>query len=302
MLKIKRYFNRNIKKVLITILILVMIIIFIQVLNKIAKDKKSNTTNTEISKNSISDEQRTTAITKDVIEEEKNTEIVSIISDFVNKCNNKQLEEAYNMLSTECKQQVYPSMENFKKSYYDIVFSTQKEIDVKSWIIKNNIYTYKVSFTEDLMANKNAKQTEDYYSIVKENDENKLNINGFIGSRQINKEKMINNINIKIKKVYTYMEYEDYDIEINNNLNNKIILDTKEKTTTMYIADSNGNKYYSKNYQLSKFDLEINAKSSKELNISFNKGYNSNVTVKKIGFLNIQEINNKKDNKIEIDL
>ncbi len=302
MLKIKRYFNRNIKKVLITILILVMIIIFIQVLNKIAKDKKSNTTNTEIAKNSISDEQRTTAITKDVIEEEKNTEIVSIISDFVNKCNNKQLEEAYNMLSTECKQQVYPSIENFKKSYYDIVFSTQKEIDVKSWIIKNNIYTYKVSFTEDLMANKNAKQTEDYYSIVKENAENKLNINGFIGSRQINKEKMINNINIKIKKVYTYMEYEDYDIEINNNLNNKIILDTKEKTTTMYIADSNGNKYYSKNYQLSKFDLEINAKSSKELNISFNKGYNSNVTVKKIGFLNIQEINNKKDNKIEIDL
>ncbi len=302
MLKIKRYFNRNTKKVLITILILVMIIIFIQVLNKIAKDKKSNTTNTEIAKNSISDEQRTTAITKDVIEEEKNTEIVSIISDFVNKCNNKQLEEAYNMLSTECKQQVYPSMENFKKSYYDIVFSTQKEIDVKSWIIKNNIYTYKVSFTEDLMANKNAKQTEDYYSIVKENDENKLNINGFIGSRQINKEKMINNINIKIKKVYTYMEYEDYDIEINNNLNNKIILDTKEKTTTMYIADSNGNKYYSKNYQLSKFDLEINAKSSKELNISFNKGYNSNVNVKKIGFLNIQEINNKKDNKIEIDL
>lgn len=302
MLKIKRYFNRNIKKVLITILILVMIIIFIQVLNKIAKDKKSNTTNTEIAKNSISDEQRTTAITKDVIEEEKNTEIVSIISDFVNKCNNKQLEEAYNMLSTECKQQVYPSIENFKKSYYDIVFSTQKEIDVKSWIIKNNIYTYKVSFTEDLMANKNAKQTEDYYSIVKENAENKLNINGFIGSRQINKEKIINNINIKIKKVYTYMEYEDYDIEINNNLNNKIILDTKEKTTTMYIADSNGNKYYSKNYQLSKFDLEINAKSSKELNISFNKGYNSNVTVKKIGFLNIQEINNKKDNKIEIDL
>ena len=302
MLKIKRYFNRNTKKVLITILILVMIIIFIQVLNKIAKDKKSNTTNTEIAKNSISDEQRTTAITKDVIEEEKNTEIVSIISDFVNKCNNKQLEEAYNMLSTECKQQVYPSMENFKKSYYDIVFSTQKEIDVKSWIIKNNIYTYKVSFTEDLMANKNAKQTEDYYSIVKENDENKLNINGFIGSRQINKEKMINNINIKIKKVYTYMEYEDYDIEINNNLNNKIILDTKETTTTMYIADSNGNKYYSKNYQLSKFDLEINAKSSKELNISFNKGYNSNVNVKKIGFLNIQEINNKKDNKIEIDL
>ena len=302
MLKIKRYFNRNTKKVLITILILVMIIIFIQVLNKIAKDKKSNTTNTEIAKNSISDEQRTTAITKDVIEEEKNTEIVSIISDFVNKCNNKQLEEAYNMLSTECKQQVYPSMENFKKSYYDIVFSTQKEIDVKSWIIKNNIYTYKVSFTEDLMANKNAKQTEDYYSIVKENDENKLNINGFIGSRQINKEKMINNINIKIKKLYTYMEYEDYDIEINNNLNNKIILDTKEKTTTMYIADSNGNKYYSKNYQLSKFDLEINAKSSKELNISFNKGYNSNVNVKKIGFLNIQEINNKKDNKIEIDL
>ena len=190
MLKIKRYFNRNIKKVLITILILVMIIIFIQVLNKIAKDKKSNTTNTEIAKNSISDEQRTTAITKDVIEEEKNTEIVSIISDFVNKCNNKQLEEAYNMLSTECKQQVYPSIENFKKSYYDIVFSTQKEIDVKSWIIKNNIYTYKVSFTEDLMANKNAKQTEDYYSIVKENDENKLNINGFIGSRQINKEKL----------------------------------------------------------------------------------------------------------------
>lgn len=303
MIKIKRYFNRNIRKIIIFFIIIVFVIIVIQVLNNLAKkDDNTNKLNNDISESITSKNERNTAITDGSVEKEKNDQISDVINSFISKCNEKKIEDAYNMLSNDCKEQMYPNVSIFQKSYYDVIFSVARNASIQSWITKNGIYTYKVILTENTVNLTNTLQTEDYYSVVKENDEIKLNINGFIAKKDLNKERETSNYKIRLNKVYIYMDYEIYDINVYNKKNESMKLDTKKKGETMFIEDNKNNRYYSKNYELSDFDLNINSKTDKNIKITYTKSYNSRLDTKKIGFYDIQYLTNSKSEEIEIDI
>lgn len=317
MIKLKRYLNRNTKRILLYIGIFILIIVTIQILNQIAKDKNSkknnNTTIEYENKNNY--EQRSTIISDGKVDKETNKNISNLISDFVEKCNNKKVEEAYNMLSSDCKNQMFPNIESFKNTYYNVIFKKTRQVQIQSWVTKDSIYTYKVSFLGDMLSTggKSNENTEDYYSVVTEEDgSQKLNINGFINKKNLNRENTSNDINIIVKSVYMYMDYEIYNVEIKNDSNYKILLDTRSKTNTMYVTDDNSNKYIAYNYELSNDDLIVNAKSNREINIKFYKGYNSNINTKKMVFsdivINYNQYNqstnivNDKRYSVEIDI
>ena len=144
------------------------------------------------------------------------------------------------MLSSDCKNQMFPTKKDFEDSYYNIIFKSKRQFDIQSWITKNSLYTYKVKFLDNMLSTGGKEQdsTEDYYTIVKENNVYKLNINNFIGKKDINKSEIKNNINIEVKEVYIYIDYEIYNINIyNDNLNN-VLLDTRKRTDTMYVTDN----------------------------------------------------------------
>lgn len=302
MIKIKRYFNKNIRKIIIFFTVIIVVIIIIQVLNGLAKKDNNTELNNVISENITSKVQRDTVITEGKVEKEKNDQISYVINNFISKCNEKKLEDAYNMLSNDCKEQMYPNINIFKNSYYDTIFSVTREVGIESWITKNGIYTYKVTLTGNSINLANILQTEDYYSIVKENDEIKLNINSFIGKKDINKEKETDTLKIKLNKVYIYMDYETYDMDVYNKKNESIKLDTKSKSDTMFVEDNKNNKYFSKNYELSDFDLNVNSKSNKNIKITYTKSYNSKLDTKKIVFYDIKYSANKESEKIEINI
>ena len=69
-----------------------------------------------------------------------------IINKFLNYCNEGNLNEAYNILTDECKEEMYPTIDDFKKIYYDNTFGEKK----KSYTIENWMEdTYQVNITED---------------------------------------------------------------------------------------------------------------------------------------------------------
>lgn len=301
MFKLKRYFNKNTKKIFIFIAIIILVIAVIQVLNQIVKNKEKQEIN-NISENYINKTERDTVITEGKVEKEKNDKFVELINSFINYCNDKKFEDAYELLSSDCKQQLYPTVESFKKSYCNMIFSVKRQANIQSWITKNGIYTYKVTLIGDLLSNMDSSQTEDYYSIINENNKLKLNINNFIGKKVLNKDAESDKIKIKANFVYIYMDYEIYDFEIINDTNNDIQLDTKKKTDTMYIMDNNNNWYSSQNYQLTSNDLTIKAKNKKQINISYGKGYNSKSDTKEIVFSNIVSSLNSQIDDIKISL
>ena len=105
-------------------------------------------------------------------------EAKKIIDNFVTYCNNGEIEEAYNLLSEECKEELFPDLETFKNNYHSKIFTDYKMYNLMAWINSDNCFTYKVEITEDILTTGGASELniEDYYTIVKNNNEYKLNI------------------------------------------------------------------------------------------------------------------------------
>ena len=313
MINLRKIFSYNSKINFVILGIFILVIIFIQILNSRAKiNNKENNENIVI-EDEKNYQSRTTIISDGKVDESTNNKIYDLISDFINYCNNGDIEKAYNILSTDCKNQMFSTVDEFKNKYYKIIFSSKRQFEMQSWITKGGAYTYRITFSGDILSTggKDINTIEDYYTIVKENNENKLNINNFVSKNVINKDISTNNININIKEVYKYMDYEIYNIEIKNNRNKSILLDTKEKTNTIFVTDNNNNNYASYNHEISNADLLINANFSKNLKIKFSKTYSSNLETTKLTFSDIvidysnnenNQTSNTQKARIEIDI
>ena len=147
------------------------------------------------------------------------------------------------------------------------------------------MYTYRMDFTEDMLATGNPAKTSiiDYYTIVKNNNEYKLNINKFVGIETINKQTIKDNVLISIKRKKIYIDYEIYDIEVENNTRTTVMLDDMRSTDNIYVEDNNEQKYFWYNNEIIENDIKIRRGYSQELSIKFNKGYNeSNKSVKMV--------------------
>ena len=109
-----------------------------------------------------------------------------VIDKFITLLNENNYVEAYNLLSKDCKSELYPSIDDFKTNYYDEIFKTYKSYTMQNWL-KN---TYKIEYRESLLDTGGVKEESfirDYITVVRENNEYKLNINNLD-----EKEKRIN--------------------------------------------------------------------------------------------------------------
>lgn len=69
-----------------------------------------------------------------------------ISMEFVNYCSNKEVENAYSMLSTKSKEQ-YSSLEEFKQKFLDIYFNDKVDCKIEEY----NEQTFKVILLEDIL-------------------------------------------------------------------------------------------------------------------------------------------------------
>lgn len=289
MYKLIRFYNQNRRKILIIILIIVFIIAIIQILNYFAKNKenenntKKNSTSTNYSnvQELVSDK---SAISGQSISENKLKEDTEIINQFFKYCNDGNIESAYGILTDECKEEMFPTIEDFYKIYYINVFNGEKRTHtIENW----SGDVYKVDITGDILStgklnDSNTKQ--DYMTIVKKDKKNKLNINNYIGREEVNKTTENNDIKITVKSIDTYIDYQIYDLSIENNSNNSILLDTSEDTKSVYLLDKNKMKYYFYNNEIIQNKLQVQSKFSTNIKIKFANAYTSNRLIKSLVF------------------
>lgn len=77
------------------------------------------------SKNTIYNPTKT-IIAGENVETEDFKQEENLINTFVEFCNNNKIQEAYDLLTDECKKKMYPDLESFKKNYYSIIFDQKK--------------------------------------------------------------------------------------------------------------------------------------------------------------------------------
>lgn len=147
------------------------VILITQGLNKMAKqerlEKEKNIIQNEVINETINE------ITNEItIKKEDDNINKEVINKFIDFCREKRIEEAYNLLSNQCRTEKYHNIESFEKLYYNKIFNQKRNIEIE--IVENNIY--KVIFYEDMLETGKIGDREkvvDYYKVeqtVLEND------------------------------------------------------------------------------------------------------------------------------------
>lgn len=309
--KFLRFYNKNRIKIWTIILAIISVLAMIQVLNAIIREnnQKQNNNNSinqeKTSKVSSSyNSESKSIISEDSVTGTQKTEFGQLIDKFFTYCINHQPEEAYKLLSDDSKSMLYETETIFEGLYYNTKFEGNKSYSFQSWIKDLDTYLYQVKIFENMLATGKSNDTyiEDFVSIVRENNEYKINVNSYVEKKDINKSAENSNLSIKINYVNTYLDYEIYTLTIKNKTYNKdLILDTRNNTDTTYLMDNNNNKFESFLYENEESDLKIGALESKTIQIKFNDEYRENKIVKSMNFTDIL-VNNEKSEDLQIEM
>ncbi len=295
-----RFWYQNKNQIIKVGAIVIFVFLIIQVVNLFVKrnnEKKfENVMNgTNINANNTSSTENNTvisdksAITGQNVSSKQLSTDTNTINNFINYCNQKDLEKAYSMLTEDCRSQIYTTLDTFTKAYYNDVFNGQKKTcTIENWFGN----TYKVNIYDDMLATgKETKYSkQDYITIETENGENKLNINNYIGHKDINKTTTNDNITVQVESRDTYKEYEEYTIKVRNDKDKTIQLDTIQSPKTLYLEDEKGVKYNYYSNELTDSMLTIEAGHSKEMTIKFYSTYTSSKKIRRIVFSNLKVI------------
>ena len=288
-----RWYNQNRKSFWITIGIIILIIGVIQLINYFYKVRgeeqlknPSNQIQNTVSNynyNHVEVDDSHSSLTGEKISEDQETEI-GVIDNFINACNEKNLQGAYDLLTDECKEVMYPTLEDFEQAYYNQVFgNTRKNITVDNWI--DNIY--KLDINEDFLSTgKYSKEDtiQDYITVEEVDNQYKLNINRYVGRKDIGKSKEDKNIRIEIEQTDIYMDYQIYKIKVTNNSENTILLDDGVDIEAMYIEDENGVQYTAYTHEINEGQLMVSPRETKELEIKYYSRYGSEKVIDKVVF------------------
>lgn len=296
-----RFYNLNKGKIWRIIIIVVAIILLIQVLNSIAKksrEESSNVVNDETSNKSqtsskspnIMQTQVSTGGSDVSKSDARNNQM--LIANFVSYCNNKSITDAYNMLSEECKKELFSTEDEFNNKYLKKMFTNKKDYNIEAWKNTSVGVTYRVTYVDDILSTgKVGTNTEDYITV---DGNGKLNIFRFIGTEKLNKSASNDIATIQILDKVVYDDYEKYSIRVTNNTKNTIMINRKEDNDGIYTVYSGSSEKYSAFIsEIYEQNLTIEANQTKYLSIRINKLYTGDSAVKKMVFSDI--IKNKKE-------
>ena len=281
--QIIRFYNQNRKTVWVIVLMVAFGIGLLHVLNYFAKNNNNYSGVNSSTNDTAIYQPETSLVTGKSISKKTYEKQSTIIDNFIEDCNEGKVEEAYSLLSADCKNILYPSLESFKNNYYNKVFTEKRNYSIENWAGN----TYRVNMTHDLLATGKSNDgivTQDYFTIV---DDSKLNINQFIGLDELNKEKKDEHLEVKVIKREKYMDYEIYEIYVKNITNKEIVLDNLRDDDTIYLTDGEDMKHIAYANELNSSLLTISPQMSTTLRLKFANPHIQGRKIKTLTFSNM---------------
>lgn len=236
------------------------------------------------------DNESTTITTGEEVDENYQDQFGTLLDQFLTYCVQHNPTAAYNLLSTQCKNLMYQTEESFESSYYRGKFEGDKSYKFQSWSTSDENYIYLVQIFDNPLSSgssSNSKYIEDYITIAPEDDIFKVNVNGYINREEVYKNASNDLITAKVTLVDNYMENKIYTINLKNNTEDRIVLDTREDPQSTYLIDTNGNKSYALLYENNEADLTLEPQEAKTIKIKFNATYRNGLKINKMEFTNI---------------
>lgn len=275
--KIINFFKRNKKKIIIGIIIW-LIILLINYIFKLNRNRINAPSTTYKPHTTIMDNQKE-------VPKKYQQPIENLVDTYFNYCNNGEYEKAYELITDECKQANYPTLEQFK-GYIDEVFEGKKKIyNLQSYSIVDNKYIYNIRILDDILANGT---TDGYYYyeekiiLIEENGKMKLSIAEYIGDQKM--EKTVEDEDIKIEILNKSVDYENetYTIKVTNKTDYNMILCDNTQNNEIVLSMDNGATREPIPTQI--LLMYLPRKTSREYKVTFNKFYDDDATSTSITF------------------
>ena len=286
--KLVRFWNQNRKDIIKIIAIIAFIIIIIITVNILLENNRSD--NQEIEENE-NRQPNQSVITGIEVPTETTQENVNIIEQFVDYCNSQDIENAYDLLSSSCKEEYNNDINVFMQNYYNQIFQTSKTYSMELWLNEIDSYTYQIKYYEDnLLATGGTavnSNLEDYITVIKENGENKININGLIRSQTVNQTASNSNIEITIHSRTSYKNYESYNISIKNNTSNNMTISDGSNSNDISLLDENNIAYGSFINEIPINLLSLQPGQQINIDLRFNKIYDTYRNIEQMQFTNL---------------
>lgn len=293
--RLLRFYNQNRMKIWALILGVIFILLVIQVFNSIARTNREKQNREILEKettldNVVSyDKQSESIISEEDVPEQYREDFGNVIEQFFTYCIQHEPQKAYNLLSQDTINTLYPTQELFKNLYYTEKFKGNKEFSYQNWIKSGKLYIYQVKIFDNMLATGKANNTyyEDYVTIVPEEGEYKLNINQLIGVKNIYQKYSSDELDITVKDSQVFMDYEIYSFEIKNKTDKTILLDSREDTDSTYLLDDVNNQYSALLYENNEEELILQPGETKTISIRFSDVYREGIVITQIHFSDI---------------
>ncbi len=216
-LKVNDFFKKY-KKIFIIVIIAWLVIIAVNYLLRYINDNKPPATTYEPNR-AVMDESEVPSSAQEPIND--------MISKFVEYCNEKDYESAYNLIEEDCRQALYPTIDSFK-DYVDNIYRTKKIYNIQNFSNVGKTYVYDVRILDDIIATGTNGGGYVYYEekfvMKQEKDRITMRIGGFIGKEDINIVTEDEYLKFNIQYKLVDYETETYVIEITNRSQYPIIL------------------------------------------------------------------------------
>jgi len=283
---VRRWYDQNRNKLWAVVLVVGMVLFFIYIMNsfykkEINENPPTTTSNVVSMKENINNEitgqldSTTSLISGTGVDTTQLKKDTKIIDEFIKKCNEEKTQEAYDMLSNECKEEVFPTLASFETKYYNNVFKSAKTYSIQNW----NKRIYKVKIIDDALStgkvSNNDTHLQEYMTIVYTDNGSKLNINNYVGRKVANKTSKKDVVEVTFVKKETFMSYEEYTIKVKNISENEVVLDSGEQTDTIYLLDGNNIKEYANTGEINYETLKLLPGVTREYTFRFSNGYSS---------------------------
>ncbi len=281
-LKLRHFFRKNKKIIFIVIIIWLVIFLFNQLLKIYEPPTQvDNSYEPHVSVMDSSEE----------VPADMQTPIEDLIKEYVEHCNNNEFEEAYMMLSSDCRKYAFDyNVENFR-SYVMIKMPVPKLYSIQSYSILDDKYIYSVKYTDDFLA---TGLTNEVYSYTEEKMVfNKLEdgtiqmaVGGFYGVEDIKTVAENDYIKIDIQKRISKYDTEEYIVKLTNRTNDVIVIadGLSEEEVSLELP----NEY--RNIELEE-PIILYSKESKDFTLTFPKYVDDGDNSIAIYFNNIRVLN-----------
>ena len=282
-IKVMNFCKRNKKKIFIIIIIWLIIFIINQILKNRPKQLPAPSTTYTPHVSVLDDEKE--------VPEKYQKPIENTIDTYFNYCNNGEYEKAYNMITKECREKNYPTLEQFTE-YINGVFEGKKKIyNIQNYSIVDNKYIYDIRILDDILANGTTDgyyYYEEKFIMIEEDGQMKLSIAEYIGDEQPNIVVENDDLVVEVTNKSVDYETETYSIKITNKTDKYIVIcdNTQDSEIILDLGEQTR-----KPVNLTNGLFFIAPNSSKKQDLVFNKYYDNGLTSQKLIFNSIRILN-----------